>query len=199
MDLRRAVFIAACLTVIAAGSAAAQAPWPQQQQPAAAPWPDQPPAAGAPWPQQMPQQQMMMAPPQQQQEPPPCAKEFFKLRDDAEIKAKAIQQASQRKASPVEACRLFNNFVAAETKMIKYAIANAKTCSIPAEVIQSMNKGHARSTEIRAKVCQAAARPQQPAAPSLSDALNAPIADSNNIKTGRGTFDTLTGTPLGGK
>ena len=198
MDLRRAVFIAACLTAIAAGSAAAQAPWPQQQ-PAAAPWPDQPPAAGAPWPQQMPQQQMMMAPPQQQQEPPPCAKEFFKLRDDAETKAKVIQQASQHKATPVEACRLFNNFVAAETKMIKYAIANAKTCSIPAEVIQSMNKGHAKSSEIRAKVCQAAARPQQPAAPSLSDALNAPIADSNNIKTGRGTFDTLTGTPLGGK
>jgi hypothetical protein len=194
MDLRRSVFIAACLTAMAAGSAAAQAPWPQQQQPAAAPWPDQPPAAGAPWPQQTLQQ-----PPQQQQEPPPCAKEFFKLRDDTETKAKAIQQASQRKATPVEACRLFNNFVAAESKMIKYAVANAKTCGIPAEVIQTMNKGHARSSEIRARVCQAAARPQQPAAPSLSDALNAPVADSNNIKTGRGTFDTLTGTPLGGK
>jgi len=26
---------------------------------------------------------------------------------------------------------------------------------------------------------------------------SSPIPDSNNIKTGRGTFDTLTGSPLG--
>jgi hypothetical protein len=31
----------------------------------------------------------------------------------------------------------------------------------------------------------------------LSDALSSPVPDSNNIKTGRGTFDTLTGSPLG--
>jgi hypothetical protein len=42
-----------------------------------------------------------------------------------------------------------------------------------------------------------AAQPQRPAGPSLSDALGGPIPDSSNIKTGRGTFDTLTGTPLG--
>jgi hypothetical protein len=30
----------------------------------------------------------------------------------------------------------------------------------------------------------------------LSDALSGPVPDSNNIKTGRGTFDTLTGNPL---
>jgi hypothetical protein len=27
--------------------------------------------------------------------------------------------------------------------------------------------------------------------------LSGPVPDSNNIKTGRGTFDTLTGNPLG--
>jgi hypothetical protein len=49
----------------------------------------------------------------------------------------------------------------------------------------------------RTNVCLMAAQPQRPAGPSLSDALGAPITDSSNIKTGRGTFDTLTGTPLG--
>ena len=62
-----------------------------------------------------------------------------------------------------------------------------------------LKKGHAKTADIRTKVCQAAAAPPQPAAPSLSDALTAPVPDSNNIKTGRGTFDTLTGTPLGNK
>ena len=53
--------------------------------------------------------------------------------------------------------------------------------------------------EIRTKVCQVAAAPQRQQGPSLSDALSAPVPDSNNIKTGRGTYDTLTGSPLGNK
>ena len=65
-----------------------------------------------------------------------------------------------------------------------------------------MTQGHAKTTEIRAKVCEAAARPQAPAGPSLSEALgSSAIPDANNIKTGRGTgtYDTLTGSPLGGR
>jgi hypothetical protein len=85
-------------------------------------------------------------------------------------------------------------------KMIKYAQTNGTACGVPAQAIDQMKKSHANTDNIRTKVCQVANSPQAgPAAPTLSDALNAPIADSKNIKTGRGTFDTLTGTPLGGK
>jgi len=138
--------------------------------------------------------------PQQQQEPP-CVREFGKLRDDAQKKALAIRAASERKvkATAKEACALFNAFSAAELKMAKYAADNAVSCGIPPEVVTNIRQGHAKTTEIRTKVCQAAAAPMQPAAPSLSDALVAPVPDSNNIRTGRGTFDTLTGTPLGNK
>jgi hypothetical protein len=52
-------------------------------------------------------------------------------------------------------------------------------------------------SEVRTRVWQVAAAPVQQQGPSLSDALTGPVPDSNNIKTGRGTFDTLTGTPLG--
>ena len=83
--------------------------------------------------------------------------------------------------------------------MLKYATDNAVTCGIPPEVLVNLKKGHAQTTTIRSKVCQAAARPQGPAAPSLSDALTAPVADSKNIRTGGGTFDTLSGTPLGSR
>ena len=55
--------------------------------------------------------------------------------------------------------------------------------------------------QIRARVCEAAAHPPiAPHAPTLSDALGTPTpVDSTNIKSGRGTFDTLTGTPLAPK
>src|ERR1700688_3492328 len=99
MDLRRAALIAACMFVVTAGPAAAQAPWPQQQQPAAAPWPQQQQqqAATSPW----------SAQPQQM---PPCVQEFTKLRDEAQKRANAIRTASERKATPQEACGLFNAF-----------------------------------------------------------------------------------------
>jgi hypothetical protein len=176
MMLRRALLVAACVFPVVAGPAAAQLqPWPdqpQQQAPAASPW---------------------------DQKEPPCVKEFGILRDDAQKKAGAIQAASKRKATPKEACGLFNAFAAAEVKMIKYATSNAAGCGIPPEVVAGLKKGHERTNDIRTKVCQAAAAPQRNTTPSLSDALgSSAIPDANNIKTGRGTFDTLTGTPLGG-
>lgn len=140
--------------------------------------------------------QFQPAPPQQET---PCVKTFLTLRDDAGKKAAAIRTASARKASAPEACRLFNAFSAAEAKMIKYAEDNSVWCGIPPQVLTSIKQQHTKTTEIRTRICQAAAAPPRPAGPSLSDALSAPITDSNNIKTGRGTFDTLTGTPLGGR
>lgn len=188
MNLRRALGIAACLLPFAAIPAAAQAPWPAtpQQQPAQAPWPAAPQSQPSPW----------SGPPQQE---PPCINDFGKLRDDAAKKAQAIQKASERKASPQEACKLFNVFSAAEAKMLKFVTANATSCGIPAQIITQIKQAHAKTGEIRTKVCQAAAAPQRPAGPTLSDALGAPVPDASNIKTGRGTYDTLTGTPLGSR
>ena len=165
MNLRRALFIAACVFPVAIGSAAAQ-----------------------------------FQPPPQQQQAPPCVVEFAKLRDDAQRRAGLIRAASERKAPPKEACALFNAFSAAEVKLIKYAAENASWCGIPPEVVTNLQKSHVRTAELQTQVCRAAAAPQRPAGPSLSDALGSGIIpDANNIKTGRGTYDTLTGTPLGSK
>ena len=109
-------------------------------------------------------------------------------------------RASERKAPAHEACKLFNAFSAAEAKMMKYAADNAVWCGIPPQVVEQ----HARRrTPRRSKFAPRSAKPpprrRAPAGPSLSDALVAPVTDANNIKTGRGTFDTLTGTPLGNR
>ena len=215
MDLRRALFIAALAAcLLPAVPAAAQAPWPEQ--PAAqrtaqgtaqatAPWPGQPqqPAAPSPWLQ--PAQPLQQAPPasapfsqpQAQQSEPPCIKDFLKLREDAQKKAGALQAAGKRKASPKEACGLFNAFYAAEAKLIKFSTANQASCGIPPQAIEGMKAQHTQTASVRANVCRIAAAPPRPAGPNLSDALSAPIPNENNIKTGRGTFDTLTGSPIG--
>jgi hypothetical protein len=135
----------------------------------------------------------------QPQQEPPCFKEFSKLRDDAQSKAKAAIDASKRKAPPQEACKLLNSLVSSETKLVKYVEANASWCGIPPQVVTQMKQQHGGTAKARDRVCQFASRPQGPAAPSLSDALGTSrLPDSSNIRTGRGgTFDTLTGSPLG--
>lgn len=125
---------------------------------------------------------------------------FSKLRDDAQKKAGAIRAASERKAEPKEACGLFKTFSAAEGKLIKYAADNAASCGIPPEVVTNLKQQHAKTVGIQTRVCQAAANPPRPAGPSLSDALgSSTVPDVSNIRTGRGTYDTLTGTPLGNR
>lgn len=139
--------------------------------------------------------QFQAAPPAQQQEPP-CVKEFFRLRDDAEKRGQAIKAANERKAPPSEACQLFGAFVAAQSKMLKYASENTVWCGIPPQVVDNLKQSVSRMSEVRNRICQAAASPAA-RPPSLSDALSSPIPDSNNIKTGRGTYDTLGGSALG--
>ena len=130
---------------------------------------------------------------------PPCMKDFAVLRDDTARKADAIRAASARKASAPEACQLFKALVLAEGKMVKFVQENAVWCGVPPDVPRQMKANHDRTLAIRTRVCSAAAAPAA-ASPSLSDALGAPrTPDAGSIKPGRGTFDTLTGTPLGSK
>jgi hypothetical protein len=134
------------------------------------------------------------------QQEPPCIAEFGKLRDDAQKKAGAIRAASERKAEPKEACALFRAFSAAEAKLIKFAADNATTCGIPPTVGTTLKQQHVKTVDIQTQVCRAAAAPPRPQGPSLSDTLGgSAVPDVSNIRTGRGTYDTLTGTPLGNR
>jgi hypothetical protein len=179
MNLRRALFIAAVVLLPAAAPPAMG-----QMQPAPNPF-DRPPAANP-----------FDQPPRQQQEPS-CMKDFVRLRDDAERHGKSVMAAQKAKVPLPEACKLLTAFAVSQEKMLAFVKKNQVSCGIPPEIIQQISKGHTNVAQARTKVCAMAAQPQRPAGPSLSDALGAPIPDSSNIKSGRGTFDTLTGTPLG--
>jgi hypothetical protein len=189
MNLRRALLIAAVAFVGAAGPAAAQFQPPQPQSPFDAPRPQQSPFDAPP-----PQQSPFDAP---QQQEPPCVQGFMTLRNDTEAKAQAVLAAQKRKVPLNEACKLLTAFAAAHEHMLKYAKKNATSCGIPPQILPQITLGHTKAVEVRTRVCKLAANPPRPAGPSLSDALGSGIPNANNIKTGRGTFDTLTGSPIG--
>ena len=117
MNLRRALFDRRVPVAARRGAAAAQAPWPQQ------PVPRRPLGRSSSHSRSSRQQRQSRRRSQQPQQPP-CIQEFVKLRDDAEKRGRAIRHASQRKASPKEACASVQRFTAAEAKMIKYAVDN---------------------------------------------------------------------------
>jgi hypothetical protein len=140
---------------------------------------------------------MMSAMPPQQGEKPPCFDEFTALRTEAQTRAAALQNAQKKKLTAPEACQLITRFTDAENKFVKYAQKNAATCGIPEQALTQMKTSQENSAQLRKRVCDAAAAPQRPAGPSLSDALGTTrVPDTSSAKKGTGTFDTLTGSTL---
>lgn len=132
--------------------------------------------------------------------PDNCMKDFAPLREEAERRGKLIKAASDRHASPDEACKLIGNFGAAETKMIKYVEAHAASCGIPSQIADQLKAGHKNTEALQKKVCNVAQQMQQrgPAGPTLSDVLgsSASLPEANTAKKGGSAFDTLTGNVL---
>jgi hypothetical protein len=128
-----------------------------------------------------------------------CMKTFLPLREEAERRGKLIKAASDRHASPVEACTLIRNFGQAETKMIKYIEANAAKCGIPPQIGEQLKTGHKTTEAMQKKVCDVAQQAQtaRPAGPSLSEILGSSSGPEANVaKKGGSTFDTLNGNVL---
>ena len=124
--------------------------------------------------------------------PPPACQQLLALRDETQKNAGAIQKASEKKAGPEVACKLFKVFLASEAKMIKGIETNAQLCGVPPEMPKQMKAGHAKAQEIAKQVCEAAAR--GPAlAPTLSDALGINNGVPEAQKKPGGIFDNLSG------
>jgi hypothetical protein len=71
-----------------------------------------------------------------QQGPPPACRELLSLRDEVQKHGTAIQKANERKATVQEACKLFKNFLAAESKFIKSLEDSTRTCGVPPDAIK---------------------------------------------------------------
>ena len=142
------------------------------------------------------------APPSQAGAADECMKGFLPLREDAEKRGKLIKAASDRHASPEEACKLIGNFGQAEIKMIKYVETHVSQCGIPPQVIEQLKTGHKNTENMQQRVCSMAQQAQQhgPTGPSLSEVLGSSAALPEVTANKKGsTFDTLNGNVLAPK
>jgi hypothetical protein len=121
--------------------------------------------------------------------------DFAKLAAEAQKRSALVGAAMKAKADRKELCTLMTSFVAAETDVVKFLETNKVWCSVPDAAINASKANHEKSIKFRTAACSEEA--PRPKAPSLSDAIKPPSVDTaKNTKTGRGTFDTLTGNPL---
>ena len=100
------------------------------------------------------------------------------------------------KADRKEICRLMTTSWPSEGVVVKFLIDNKTWCGVPDQVVAAAKANHEKSMKFRDAACTEGPAPK---APTLSDAIKTPAVDSaTNTKTGHGgTFDTLTGNPLG--
>jgi hypothetical protein len=125
-----------------------------------------------------------------------CGK-FQTLSAEAKKKADLVQAAMNAKAERSKVCTLMTSFVASEGNVLKFLEDNKTWCGVPDDAIKMSKTGHERSLKFRNAACDPNAGGPVQKAPTLSDAIKMPSVDSaTNTKTGRGTFDTLTGNPL---
>jgi hypothetical protein len=126
----------------------------------------------------------------------PQCNDFVKLKTDTEQKAMAVRTANQRHTERKEICALMTRFTTTEAVLVKFLKDNQTWCGVPEQVVKQALANHEQAMKFRTAAC-AEAPEGRPKVPTLSDAITTPSVDtSKNTKTGRGTFDTLTGNPL---
>jgi hypothetical protein len=128
---------------------------------------------------------------------PPCMQQFLPMRAEAEKRAGALQAGINKKKAPPEICQLFRSFSDAEAKVVNYAVANQSGCGIPPDAVAQMKKNHAKTTEVRDRVCNVAQQPAKPSGPHLGEALGfGGLPTAETTRSGTGTLDSLSGNPL---
>lgn len=127
---------------------------------------------------------------------PAQCNQFVPLNNATQTKANAVQAAMKARVDRKEICRLMTAFVASEGLVVKFLVDNKTWCGVPDQAVAAAKASHEKSMKFRDAACTEAPAPK---APSLSDAIKTtPVDSAANTKTGPGgTFDTLTGNPLG--
>jgi len=92
------------------------------------------------------------------QAPPPACQQLLNNRNETGKHRQALQAAGQKKAPPDELCKLFKIFLTAESKMLKGLEEHSAACGVPAEVINKVEAGHSKASQMGKQICDLARR-----------------------------------------
>ncbi len=106
--------------------------------------------------------------------PQPACQQVLALRDETQKSVAAIRafadkaSAEHKPIDPVESCKLFETFLASDSKYIQGMQTDAQTCGISPTIITQAQEKHITTIEISKQVCAAAQhlRPIGPARPA---------------------------------
>ncbi|WP_298260863.1 hypothetical protein [Bradyrhizobium sp.] len=90
-----------------------------------------------------------------------CANDYGTLHDEAVRRGALIRAASARHASARQACKLLDEFMAAEMKMLDFVQAESAKCGIPSNIADQLNRVHKKTETMRERVCSSADPPQK--------------------------------------
>jgi len=129
-----------------------------------------------------------------------CQGSIKGLMAQRENAGQALQAANKKKVDVKTACGLLRNYVAAETKLMKFLKTNQAQCGVPADFMQKLAHAHTQSSDMSTKVCKIAATggggPRPPSA-GLSEALGVNTVGGNaGADKPSAVFDTLHGNVL---
>ena len=100
-----------------------------------------------------------------------CANDYGALRDEAEKRGALIRAASARHAPVGESCKLIDEFMAAEAKMLDYVKAKSGECAIPANIMDQLKTSHEKTETVRERVCSSvdASQKRRPDGTQIND------------------------------
>ena len=89
----------------------------------------------------------------------------------------ALQAAARKKAPPDELCNLFNEFLAAESKLVKGLEEQRTACGLPRPLVEQAKAVHGKVAQIGKRVCEVAEQgpPQQQCRDTLWERLACPL------------------------
>jgi hypothetical protein len=107
---------------------------------------------------------------------PPVCQRLLATKDQVLKHSQAVQIATRKKAPLEEICKLFNVFLAAETRMVKDLEERRVTCGIPRALVAQVKAIHGKTSAMGKQLCDVTA--QWPAArdPECVDTLWARLA-----------------------
>jgi hypothetical protein len=117
--------------------------------------------------------------------PPAQCQKLRTLRDEVQKHGRAVEAANHKKANVQVACKLFRNYLAAESNLIKAIDADGARCGVLLKTVQQLTTSHANTLTIAKRVCDTAARGPARGMLDLGDDRDAWPPDPSRNQQGR--------------
>ena len=88
--------------------------------------------------------------------PANCAIDYRALRDEAVRRGALIRAAGAQHVSAAVACKLVDEFMVAEAKMLNYVQAKSAECGMPPDILDQLNTSHKKTEAMRERICSSA-------------------------------------------